>query len=232
LGKRIKARSMEALEGAPWLTVIGVVDDVRHYGFEEDTSEPAMYTLYRQVPGRTGAMTLLSRASPESLAPLMRGVRGEIRELDATLAADVDTLEARLASGVSEQRLIMSALSSFSTLALVLAAIGIYGLQSFAVVRRTREIAVRAALGAAAGSILRMVIVDAARVAAVGTAVGLLAALSLASLIEAFLVGVGPHDPVTFAVVVGILMEITTLAAAIPAVRAARLDPLEALRGT
>jgi predicted permease len=231
LGRRIRATSMEAPEGSPWLTVIGVAEDVRNFGFDSDVHE-AMYILFRQVPRTAGKMALLVRGAGGSDAALMGVVREQIGALDDGLAAGIDTLDNRLAGGVSGQRTTMSVLGSFAALALLLAAIGIYALQSFAVAQRTQEIAVRTALGASQAVVLRGVVGGAARIAVAGTAAGLLAAWWLTGLLEAFLVDVSPRDPWTFIAVAATLLATAAAAAVLPAWRAARLDPLQALRRT
>jgi predicted permease len=231
LGKRISATSMEAPDGSPWLTVVGVAEDVRNFGFDSDIHE-AMYVLFRQVPRTAGKMALLVRGAGGAEAALMGLVREQIGALDDGLAADIDTLDNRLAGGVSGQRTTMSVLGSFAALALLLASIGIYALQSFAVAQRTQEIAVRTALGASQAVVIRGVVGSATRIAAAGTAAGLLAAWWLTGLLEAFLVDVSPRDPATFVAVAATLLATAAAAAVLPAWRAARLDPLQALRRT
>jgi hypothetical protein len=231
LGRRLSATSMEAPEGSPWLTVVGVAEDVRNFGFDSDIHE-AMYVLFRQVPRTAGKMALLVRGAGGAEAGLMGLVREQIRAVDDGLAAEIDTLDNRFAGGVAGQRTTVSVLGSFAALALLLAAIGIYALQSFAVAQRTQEIAVRTALGASQAVVVRGVVGGAARIAVAGTAAGLLAAWWLTGLLEAFLVDVSPRDPWTFVAVAATLLATATAAAVLPAWRAARLDPLQALRRT
>src|SRR5690606_37173556 len=230
LGKRVRATSMENLEGRPWLTVIRVTGDVRHRGYEAEP-QPDMYTLYRQVPSWSPVMTVVVRARPgNSAGVLANRVRAVVRAQDPELAPAISTMEDRLGGLIAERRFVMSVLSSFAILALALAAIGLYGLLSFAVAQRTREIGLRAALGARRLDILRLMLGSALRVVAAGTVVGVVAALWLTRAMRTLLVEIPPHDPLSFAVAVVVLLAVAFAAAAAPAWRAARLDPLRALR--
>ena len=230
LGKRVRAVSMEYLERAPWLTVVGVVGDIRHGG-HEDVPEAEMYTLYRQVPSWSPVMTVVARAQTGlSAGVLANRVRDAVVEQDPDLAPAIDVLDERLGGLMAERRFVMSVLSSFALLALVLAAVGLYGLLSFAVAQRTREIGLRAALGARRAGILRLMLGSALRVVGVGVAAGVIAAFWLTRTMRALLVDIEPHDPLSFLAAATVLVLVTIAAAALPAWRAARVDPLRALR--
>lgn len=230
IGKLVRAASMErAANGqpAPWLTIIGVVGDVRTYGLETEP-RPEMYALFRQTPSWTTGMTALVRGSLPA-GRLGSELRRRARAIDPLVAVDVGTLDDRLRATLGSRTLILSLLSSFATLALLLAALGIYGVLSFAVAQRTRELAVRSALGASRGALLRLVFGDGIRVVTLGVAFGLAGAFWLTRLLRSLLVDVGPTDPASFAGAVVVLVIATSAAILIPAIRATRLDPIVAL---
>jgi predicted permease len=232
LGKLVRARSQESGPNgttAPWLTVVGVVGDVRGYGLETDVV-PEMYVYYRQASAwRTTVMTALVRGSGRA-SNLLSEMRRRARVVDPRLAIDVSTLDVRLRHTLAQRTLTMSLLSAFAGMALLLAALGIYGVLSYAVAQRTRELAVRAALGARPPQLLSLVIVAGLRVVVVGLAFGIAAAFWLMRLLEALLVEVSPLDPVSFAGAIGALFAVSLAAIVIPAVRATRLDPIIALQ--
>jgi ABC-type antimicrobial peptide transport system permease subunit len=175
-------------------------------------------------------MTVVVRASRDP-AGLARVVKEEIYGLDRAQAiTDLVTLPELIHGSVSPQRFTLLLLGGFAGLALLLAAVGVYGVIAFAVGRRTREIGIRMALGAAGREIRRAVVLPAVGLAAVGVVAGSTAAWLLGRVAPPALYEVSPHDPLTFAVVAGILLATSVGACAIPARRAARLDPLTALR--
>lgn len=227
LGMQVKARSMEG-SSAPWLTVVGVVDDMRQYGFESD-AEPDMFVLDRQVPYFTRAMTLVVEGRPGTpgLADLTRSA---VQEADPNVAVETVSLEGRLAASTGERRMVLSGLGLFGGASVLLVCLGIYGLMSFAAGERTREMAVRVALGADRVGLIGMMLWSALRVVAAGAAIGLLGAWMFSRLLAAFLVDVSAADPLTYAAAVAVLTLVAVGAALAPSVRAARQDPLEALR--
>ena len=232
LDKRLRASSMEGEVpgGAPWLRVIGVVDDIRHFGYESEPG-PELFVLYRQLhTSLTSSMALVVRTPPERVNEVQRALPGVVRSIDPALATEVSPLEARIGSLVATRRLVMALLTVFSALALLLSAIGIYGLVSFAVAQRTREIGVRAALGARQSGILRLMLWSALRVVLAGAAVGVAGAFALTRLMQSMLFEVQAGDPLSFALALLVLLLASSLAALMPSVRAARLDPLAALR--
>lgn len=231
IGRRVKAVSHEGYlteGGAPWLTVVGVVGDIRHYGFES-APIPEMFVDYRQIPERTSTMHVVVRGDGTSAA-LASDLRRQLHDQDPTLAADLRLLEERLGAELQEQRLTMAVLTGFGLLALLLAGLGVYSLLSFTVARRTREIGIRAALGARRGGIVRLVLQDALRISLLGGLIGLIGALWLTKAMEALLVDVTRTDPLSYAVAAVTILAVAVLAGLIPARRAAKLDPLIALR--
>jgi putative ABC transport system permease protein len=230
LGRRVRALSMEDFGGgAPWLTVVGVVGDVRHFGFD-DEPEPEMFTLHEQQPYWSGSMTLLARSGDRRTTGIPAAIRQAVHETDPSIPVTVIPLEDRVAGWVSDRMFVTSLLGAFGTLALLLAAIGLYGLLAFTVAGRTREIGIRAALGAGRSSVVSLVVRQSLVVTGLGIAAGVLAALALGGTLESMLVEVGPTDPITLGVAPLLLLVVAVAAAAIPAWRAARIDPLEALR--
>ena len=227
IGKRFKAKSMEWRD-TPWLTVVGVVGNVRHWGLEQD-APVEHYVVYRQRPEFTLAMAVVVRARG-NVSTLFPSVRGRIHDLDADVAVDLGSLTARVDRSLAERRFIMGVLTAFGVLALTLAAIGVYGVLSFTVAQRTREIAVRMALGAERRRVVASVVGRALRVAAIASVVGLLAARSVTRLMRALLFEVSPADPWTYSVVTVVLLVVAVIAAYVPARRAASVDPMLALR--
>lgn len=230
IGERVKAVSMEFLEGREWLTVIGMVGDIRQFGYEADV-EPEMYVIYRQVPTWADAMTMVVAGAPGASADaLVAGVRDAVRAEDPGIAPDVGTLERQVDGLLGSRRFALGALAGFALLALVLGAIGVYGMLSFAVARRTAEIGIRAALGAGTGGILVLVMRSAFAIVGIGVAAGLVAAFWLTRLLGSMLVDVAPDDPVTFGAAILALGLVAAIAAFVPAWRATRVDPLDSLR--
>ncbi|MEZ4411776.1 MAG: ABC transporter permease [Gemmatimonadales bacterium] len=226
IGKRVRATSMEfSPDGspAPWITVVGVVDNVRQWGLEAEP-EPEMYTSVRQLPFWSRGMTLVVRSDMPA-ALLMAAVRSRLLGIDPQIPADIGTLDQRLRSQLAPRLLTLSLLTGFAGVALLLAAIGVYGVLAHAVVQRTRELAVRTALGATPGQLIGLVVRWAATIVLPGALVGLVGAFLLTRVLAAMLVEVGPADPWSFAIGMLTLLAVALAAAIIPAWRAARLDP-------
>jgi putative ABC transport system permease protein len=230
LGKQVRASSMESRRGsaAPWLTVIGVVGNVRHWGYDAELT-PEMYVSYRQAPYANLASTAVVRTRGAG-AELVTEVRDRVRMIDSRVPADVELLSARADRMTAERRFTMSVLTVFGALALALAAVGIYAVLSFSVAQRTREIAVRAALGADRRNLMSLVMTAGATVIGAGIAAGIAGAFVLTRLMQALLYEVSPHDPVVLGSAVLLIAVVALAAAAVPAHRAARVEPMVALK--
>ena len=175
-------------------------------------------------------MRLIVRAK-RSPALLIPDVRAAMKDVDPTLASnEFTTLEHTLDCAIAPRRLITGILGSFSSFALLLAVIGLYGVITYSVSQRTRDIGIHLAMGAQRGDVLRFVVGQGLRMAVIGVAIGLLAAFFVARVLQSQLYGVAPNDPVTFAVAPMALVTVAILATWIPARRAAKIDPMEALR--
>jgi ABC-type antimicrobial peptide transport system permease subunit len=226
LGKQVAVGSTRY----PLTTIVGIVADAKHISLREETT-PEMYVPYDQKvwPSMLN-MRVALRTKSEPTA-MTGSVREAIRSLDPDLPlAKVATLTTLVDDSMTQPRFAMLALASFGVLALVLASIGMYGVISYSVSQRTQEIGIRIALGAGRGTVFAMVVGQGARLAGIGIAIGLLAALGVTRLMAAFLYGVQPTDPLTFVTVSLLLAAIALLACYVPAHRATRVDPMMALR--
>ncbi len=226
VGRRIRIGDVRRDE-APWWTVVGVIDDVRHATLDEDP-RAEMYVPAAARPVRAMFVTLAGGGDPLDLAPVLREVVRSIDpDLPVTQVAALDTL---IGTSLAARRFVAYLLAGFAGVALVLAAVGVYGVVSYAVGRRTREIGIRMALGAGRGDLLRDVMGQGLALAAVGIGAGLLAAALLTRVLASLLFGVAPTDPITFAAVASLLAAAALGACYVPARRATRVDPMEALR--
>ncbi|MBI1898689.1 MAG: ABC transporter permease [Acidobacteria bacterium] len=207
--------------------VVGVVRDGKFRNFR-DSHRPCFYVPLAQHGSSRMSLEVRSTGDPMNL---VAAIRGEVRALDAAMpVTDFLTLQSIREQGMSQERLIASLLTGFGVLALVLAAIGVYGVTSFSVIQRTREIGIRMALGAKAGQVAGTVLRRSAALALSGLAIGWLGALALGRLIAGLLYGVSAADPAIFAIISSVLLAVAMLAAYFPARRAASVDPMTALR--
>lgn len=207
--------------------VVGVVRDIKNTSLR-DQAEPAIYYAQRQFPFRTMHVVVRGRGN---LAPLQTLLREEIRRLDPGLPApEVKTLERVLQTSIDPSRFVMLLMTVFAILALTIAAVGIYGILSYTVSRRRREIGIRLALGAEPRAIRRMVVRQGLTMAAIGCAVGVLGAQLGARLLSRFMYGTRASDPLTLAAVVAAVIAVALLACAVPGWRASGEDPTRALR--
>jgi predicted permease len=216
--------------------VVGVVADVKLDALNETRPTPALYTPLAQVAPTTGGtwrsfgMNLAVRTNADPLSVVSR-VTNSIREVDAEVPLlNLQTMEDSVSASLSPQRFTMLLLVAFAGTALLLAAAGIYGVMAYMVTRRTREIGVRMALGAAAGDVLRLVIGQGLWTTAIGVAIGIGGAIALTRTMQSLLFGVSTTDPMTLAGVVLLLAAVSVFACWIPARRATKVDPLVALR--
>jgi len=214
----------------PAMTIVGIVADVKRLSLRENPG-PEMYVPYTQKPYPsmlTMHVVLRVRTDPVSLAG---SVRDAIRSLDAGLpVAKLTTLTRVFEDSMAAPRFAMLLLGSFGTLALLLAAIGLYGVISYSVAGRTREIGIRMALGAERGAVLGMVLGQGARLAGLGLVIGLISAWGVTRLMASVLYGVEATDAATFSAVSVLLSAVALLACYLPALRATRVDPMSALR--
>ncbi|UCF17628.1 MAG: FtsX-like permease family protein, partial [Phycisphaerales bacterium] len=210
-------------------TVVGVVADVRQ-GLEE-TPKPEMYLSFRQRDYFQWHSPRLVVRSTRSLRSLIPDVRTAMKEFDPAMASnEFTTLDQIVDRAIAPRRLITRLLSSFSSFALLLAAVGLYGVIAYSVGQRTREIGIRLALGAQRGNVLRMVVGEGLRLAGLGVGVGLVAAFFVTRVLQSQLYGVTTGDPFTYTITATILVAVALLACYVPARRAAKIDPMEALR--
>ncbi len=207
--------------------IIGVVADVKHAKFDKP-AEPMSYWPIAELPYNSMTFVLRTRGEPESVAAAARQV---IQRLDPQQpVADVRTLASILGNSIARQRFNTLLLTIFAGVALLLSAIGIYGVLAYSVTQRTHEIGIRAALGASSTEILRLILRQGIRLTLPGIALGLIAAFALTRLAKTLLFEVGATDPLTFGVVTLLLLGVALLACWIPARKAAHVDPMVALR--
>ncbi|HEY3580187.1 MAG TPA: ABC transporter permease [Pyrinomonadaceae bacterium] len=221
VGKRIR------IGGGPWLTIIGVVPNVKNRKLDE-AAWPYVYRPYSQwVLGET-TLVVRSAIRPELLAG---EIRREVAKLDPELPLfDVTSIQQAIDRSVVTTRLTNWLLAGFAVTALLLALAGIYGVMSLNVTNRRREFGIRLALGAQKSNVLRLILRDGLKLALLGVALGLLAAVAFTRLLKGLLFGIDASDPLTFAALAGLLVTVALLACYLPARRATKVDPLIALR--
>ena len=227
LGKRFTAGLVPRSGGPKSWTVVGVIGDTKQRGLASDIM-PEVTASALQWPLFTMTLVLRTSVEPESL---VSAVRKQVSALDKNLPLfAVQTMDDMLSAEVASQRFNAGALAGFAGLAVLLAAVGIYGVMAYAVSQRTREMGVRIALGASAGNVLRMILGQGLRLAVIGVALGLAASFALTRLMSGLLFGVKATDPETFIFVTSALLAVAVVACGIPARRATRVDPVIALR--
>jgi predicted permease len=226
VGKRIKLG--EAKSSRPWMTIVGVVRHVRYRTLEAQ-SRVTLYWPHPQFPFSSMSLAIRSSAAdPRALAATVQR---------AVLTVDPDqpiykirTMNELMADSVARRRLAMLLLAIFAVSALVLAAVGIYGVMSYSVTQRSNEIGIRMALGASRGSVLRLVLGQSLRLTLFGVALGLAGSLIMAGVISSLLFNVKPRDPLTFTLVALVLTFVALVASYLPAYRATKVDPMISLR--
>jgi putative ABC transport system permease protein len=226
LGKRVRWARNPTVQ---WIEIVGVVGDVKHFGLDLP-EQPALYSPYTQINPWKRWMTFAVRTQGDPAA-VTQAVKEQIWKVDAQLPITrVQTMNEVAAASFDARRFNMLLLTLFAGLALVLAAVGVYGVMSYAVTQRTHEIGIRMALGAQVGNVMRLVMKSGLAIAMVGVAIGLAGAFALTRLMRTLLFAVEPTDKATFAGVSICLLLIALAACYIPARRAAKVDPLLALR--
>ncbi|HSL84118.1 MAG TPA: ABC transporter permease [Thermoanaerobaculia bacterium] len=215
-------------DDAQWFPIVGVVEPVKVFDLEREIVKETIYVHYRQMPNTGMTFVLRTRRDPESLTEPLRQA---ILAVDPDLAVyGVTTMERQIRESLVTRRVSMVLLVSFASLAVVLAAIGVYGVLAFSVTQRRREIGTRMALGAGTRDVLRLVVGQGLGMTGLGVVLGLAGALLLGRFASALLFGVTPWDPATLAGVTAGLLAVAALACFRPARRAAAVDPMEALR--
>jgi predicted permease len=211
------------------IEIIGVVKDAKYKSLRE--ADRAMFYLpFNQAPTGRGQMTLIVRTAGDP-TPLATAVQREARALDPVMPMfEVETLEAQISASLMEERLVATLSSIFGLLALFLSCLGLYGILSYTVARRTNEIGIRMALGAERHDVLWLVLRDALRLTLIGAALGIPAAFAAARLVSSQLFGISATDPLTICLATLSLLAVALTAAYLPARRATRVDPLVALR--
>ncbi|HST19633.1 MAG TPA: ABC transporter permease [Blastocatellia bacterium] len=229
LGKRLRFSS----QGEPWCEIVGIVRHTQHYGLDEE-APAATYRPWLQgsksVTDGARAMDMIVKSSdkPENL---VAAIKREVQAIDSEQPlGNVRTLESMLAQSVAPRRFSLLLLGIFALVALLLGAVGLYGVMSYAVMQRTREIGIRMALGAQKGDVMRLVIKQGLMLSLGGVVVGLAASFALTRLMESLLFGVAATDPATFALIAALLTAVALVACYIPARRATKVDPMVALR--
>src|SRR3984957_13840576 len=229
IGKRFMWGRFNPASTTPpkWITVVGVVGDTKMYGLA-NPSRLEVYCPMQQNVESTMDLLVKSQLDPSALTSEIRGVVARVDKNQSIFA--IATMDKVISDGVSAPRLTLVLLGLFSALALILAAIGTYGVISYSVAQRTHEIGVRMALGAQRSNVLRLVVGQGVKLAAMGVAIGIAAALGLMRLLTTLLFGVSANDPVTFVSASAILLLVALAACYIPARRAIAVDPMVALR--
>ena len=211
----------------PWMTIVGVVPNVKNRKLDEE-AWPYVYRPYSQWVRRETMLVVRGSVDPTSL---VAGIRHEVVKLDPELPlSDVSTVQQAMDRSLVTTRLTNSLLVGFAATALLLALTGIYGVMSLNVANRRSEFGIRLALGAQTSNVLRLILGQGLKLAAVGVALGLLAAIAFTRLLKGLLFGISASDPLTFALIAALLVGVALLACWIPARRATKVDPLEALR--
>jgi putative ABC transport system permease protein len=223
VGRRVRGNSKES----KWNTVVGYVQDVKHYGLERPM-RPGVYVPLVQVPSRTMTVAIRTTGDPAAMAPSARGV---LREMDPDLALyRVETMEQSLRKSLTQRSLYSWLLSVFAGIALALALGGTYGVTSYLVSQRTKEIGIRVALGARRRDITATVMRGSLIVVGAGVVMGTLASIVAARALADRLFGVSTHDPRVLSAAIAVLAATAILANWLPARRAARIDPMRFLR--
>lgn len=230
VGKRIKPR----FAGSSWCVIVGVVADVRHSGGDV-AIEPTAYYPYTQVPDTMRSLVEANmgtavRSRLEQRA-LLHSIRTAVADIDSEVPVyDAKTMESMVADSDSLRNFDFLLLAGFSFLALTLAAVGVYSVMTYSVSQRTREIGIRIAVGASSRDVLRLILQQGARLAIVGSIIGVIGAFFLRRIMATFLYGLSANDPLVLCFVPCVMISVIVLASWLPARRATKIDPMAALR--
>jgi putative ABC transport system permease protein len=224
IGHRV---SLDDPKTGPWRTIVGIVGDVRHFSLDQRPTLQ-LYVPQSQVTDSFVVLTMRTPLNPKTVLPAVRAV---LRDLDATVPLyEVATLRELVHRTVAQRRFVMQLLGTFAALALLLAAIGLYGVVSYMVTQRTREVSLRVALGADREDVLRLILNSGVATVATGLAVGVLATLLVVRFLTTLLFAVDAYDPATLASAAAVLGVVALVAHLVPAFRALRINPSIALR--
>ncbi|MGH9384369.1 MAG: ABC transporter permease [Vicinamibacterales bacterium] len=224
IGQRIKQGWPE--DDEPWREIVGVVRDVKTSRVDQPSAFEA-FLPHAQIPQNAGNFVARTTGSPSAIASALEAA---IHEVDPNLPVNVRTMERVVEISVGNRRLTTVMLGGFALLAVLMAAIGVFGVTAYSVSQRTQEVSIRMALGANRGAVLALVLRQELAACIAGIAVGLGGALSMSSLLSALLFGIAPRDPATIGMVATLLLLVTFIACYLPARRATRVDPVQALR--
>ncbi len=226
-GTDVVGQRVRVDEGGGWMTIVGVVADVHEFDLETPIA-PQMYVPFAQHP--QSVLSFLVR-SPQPAGAMMRRAQEAIQSLDPTVPVyRVRPFDALVKGSLAQRTFALALVQAFAIIAVLLAAIGLYGVLAYSVARRTREIGVRMALGAQRGHVLGLVVRESAAVVGLGALIGIAGALAAGKAAASLLFGVGPLDPIALGAAVLVLALVCAVATLVPARRAARVDPAVALR--
>ena len=225
MGKTLRIRGGRLQ--SPWMTVIAVVHDVRHSSLTSDTG-PEIYTSVTQTSINAMMLAVRTSGDPQALVPAVRDAIWSV-DRDVPLS-DIQTMDARVGASLGRPRLLLTLLGGFATVGLLLAVVGVYGVVAYSVGQRRRELGIMVALGAERGRIIRVILREGLMYAAVGLLVGIPASLAASRIMRKVVWGVSATDPVTYLVITAATLAIVCAASVMPALRAARVDPVEALK--
>ena len=229
IGKRIQ-RNRQPDPNDSWYEIVGVVGHIKYDGVDRDAGEYLYFSAYQSVQTMWNSMMLVVRSNADPMG-LVSGIKQAINAADREVpAGNIRTLKMEIAGQSFMRRLVTTVLGLFAVTALLLAALGIYGVMAYSMSQRTHEIGIRVALGASANNIVHMILSQGMKLILIGVSMGIIGALALHRLLSGFLFGVTGRDPLTICTVTGGLVVIALLACYLPARRAAKIDPMEALR--
>lgn len=224
---RYGLRTLAKKPGFTLIAVAGIVGDVKTDGLDLE-NRPAFYRSFHQASNLSLALVARTSVDPSSLS---KALQREVQAVDPELPVfSIKPMEEMMASAMAQRQFSMMLFGVFAALALLLAAVGIYGVMAYTVAQRTHEVGIRIALGARTADVLKMVVGQATRLALIGVALGLTLAFALTRLMSSLLFGVSATDPLTFAALSVLLTGVALLASYIPARRATKVDPMIALR--